>query len=110
LKDNKVNLFLSSLLFVFWYHSPNVLDTPRIILGGAFTLTHFWISVFRWSVLLLSSVSNMAFSTVMAFTKQCSPPAKTQAEGPHNFDFSQLPVRYRDKLTGLCKLSCWKRC
>jgi hypothetical protein len=25
----KVNLFVSSVLFVFWYHSPNVLDTPR---------------------------------------------------------------------------------
>jgi hypothetical protein len=23
----KVNLFVSSVLFVFWYHSPNILDT-----------------------------------------------------------------------------------
>jgi hypothetical protein len=30
LKANKVNLFVSSVLFVFWYHSPNILDTPRI--------------------------------------------------------------------------------
>jgi hypothetical protein len=30
LKDNKVNLFVSSVLFVFWYHSPNLLETPRI--------------------------------------------------------------------------------
>jgi hypothetical protein len=30
LKANKVNLFVSSVLFVYWYHSPNVLDTPRI--------------------------------------------------------------------------------
>jgi hypothetical protein len=30
LKANKVNLFVSSVLFVFWYHSPNVLDTPHI--------------------------------------------------------------------------------
>jgi hypothetical protein len=29
LKVNKVNLFVSSVLFVFWYHSPNFLDTPR---------------------------------------------------------------------------------
>jgi hypothetical protein len=29
LKTNKVNLFVSSVLFVFWYHSPKVLDTPR---------------------------------------------------------------------------------
>jgi hypothetical protein len=30
LKANKVNLFVSSVLFVFWYHSPNFLDTPLI--------------------------------------------------------------------------------
>jgi hypothetical protein len=29
LKVNKLNLFVSSVLFVFCYHSPNVLDTPR---------------------------------------------------------------------------------
>jgi hypothetical protein len=29
LKANKVNLLVSSILSVFWYHSPNVLDTPR---------------------------------------------------------------------------------
>jgi hypothetical protein len=28
LKANKVNLFVSFDLFVFWYHSPNFLDTP----------------------------------------------------------------------------------
>jgi hypothetical protein len=31
LKANKVNLFVSSVLFVFWYHSPNILDTPHIL-------------------------------------------------------------------------------
>jgi hypothetical protein len=30
LKANKVNLFISSVLFVFWYNSPNFLDTPHI--------------------------------------------------------------------------------
>jgi hypothetical protein len=30
LKAIKVNLFISSVLFVFWYHSPNVFDKPRI--------------------------------------------------------------------------------
>jgi hypothetical protein len=30
LKANKVNFFVSSVLFVFWYHSPNILDTPHI--------------------------------------------------------------------------------
>jgi hypothetical protein len=29
LKANKVNLLVSSVLFVFWYNSPNVSDTPR---------------------------------------------------------------------------------
>jgi hypothetical protein len=28
LKSNKFNLFVSSVLFVYWYNSPNVLDTP----------------------------------------------------------------------------------
>jgi hypothetical protein len=30
LKANKVNLFVSSVLCVFWYHSPNVLYTLHI--------------------------------------------------------------------------------
>jgi hypothetical protein len=30
LKANKINFFVSSVLFVFWYHSPNFLDTPLI--------------------------------------------------------------------------------
>jgi hypothetical protein len=30
LKTNKVNLFVSSVLCVFWYHSPKVLDTLHI--------------------------------------------------------------------------------
>jgi hypothetical protein len=30
LKANKVNLFVSSVLFDFWYNSPNFLDTPHI--------------------------------------------------------------------------------
>jgi hypothetical protein len=30
LKANIVSLFLSSVLFVFWYYSPNFLDTPHI--------------------------------------------------------------------------------
>jgi hypothetical protein len=33
---NKVNLFVSFVLFVFWYHSPNVLDTPRITIHGGY--------------------------------------------------------------------------
>jgi hypothetical protein len=37
LKANKLNLFLSPVLFVFWYHSPNLLDTPRIL--------SLWISI-----------------------------------------------------------------
>jgi hypothetical protein len=34
LKVIKVNLFVSSVLFVFWYHSPNILDTPLTINHG----------------------------------------------------------------------------
>jgi hypothetical protein len=34
LKTNKVNLFVCSVLFVFWYHSPNFLDTPCIRHAG----------------------------------------------------------------------------
>jgi hypothetical protein len=30
LKAHKVNLFVSSVLFVFWYHSTNFSDTPHI--------------------------------------------------------------------------------
>jgi hypothetical protein len=30
LKAKKINLFVYSLLFVFWYYSPNFLDTPHI--------------------------------------------------------------------------------
>jgi hypothetical protein len=30
LKANKVNLFVSTVLFVFWYHSPIILDTPSM--------------------------------------------------------------------------------
>jgi uncharacterized protein YccT (UPF0319 family) len=30
LKTNKVNLIVSSVLFVFWYNSTNILDTPHI--------------------------------------------------------------------------------
>jgi hypothetical protein len=38
LKSNKVNLFVSSVLFVFWYLSPNILDTPRIYFYGHYLL------------------------------------------------------------------------
>jgi hypothetical protein len=38
LQANKVNLFVSFVLFVFWYHSPNFLDTPRIW-HGTFAVT-----------------------------------------------------------------------
>jgi hypothetical protein len=34
LKANKVNLFVCSVLFVLWYHSPNVLDTPHMYIYG----------------------------------------------------------------------------
>jgi hypothetical protein len=42
LKANKVNLFVYSVLFVFWYHSLNVLDTPRIIISLSVVQCHYW--------------------------------------------------------------------
>jgi hypothetical protein len=44
LKANKVNLFVSSVLFVFWYHSPNFLDTPRIlfVIDELMSVGHGW--------------------------------------------------------------------
>jgi hypothetical protein len=33
LKASKVDLFVSSVLFVSWYHSPNFLDTTRTIVA-----------------------------------------------------------------------------
>jgi hypothetical protein len=42
LKANKVNLFVSSVLFVFWYHSPNFLDTPRMRLVAVCTINSIW--------------------------------------------------------------------
>jgi hypothetical protein len=40
LKANKVNLFVSSVLFVFWYHSLNFLDTPRIVQWYCYPVFH----------------------------------------------------------------------
>jgi hypothetical protein len=43
LKANKVNLFVSSVLFVFWYHSPNFLDTPHVwMMSAAQTVVANW--------------------------------------------------------------------
>jgi hypothetical protein len=42
LKDNKVNLFVSSSLFVFWYHSPNFLDTPHICNISGLRVNGMW--------------------------------------------------------------------
>jgi hypothetical protein len=41
LKANEVNLFVSSVLFVFKYHSPNFLNTPRISLPTTCAIFHF---------------------------------------------------------------------
>jgi hypothetical protein len=43
LKANKVNLFVSSVLFVFCYHSPNFLDTPRM--SAAARLLKLWVRI-----------------------------------------------------------------
>jgi hypothetical protein len=36
LKVNKVNFLVSSVLFVFWYCSPNFLDTPRMMYSTSY--------------------------------------------------------------------------
>jgi hypothetical protein len=62
LKADKVNLFVSSVLFVFWYHSPKFLDTPRVCMyvyimilkkhALAFVsscfIFHIWIFLTEW--------------------------------------------------------------
>jgi hypothetical protein len=37
---NKVNFFVSSILFVFWYHSPKFLDTPHTYAREKHTKIH----------------------------------------------------------------------
>jgi hypothetical protein len=41
LKTNKVNLFVSSVLFVFWYHVPKVLNTQNISV-----IQLFWFGIY----------------------------------------------------------------
>jgi hypothetical protein len=62
LKANKVNLFVCSVLFVFWYHSPNFLDTPRIFhevvvlfnILKKINLTNFTLSYFLFTLRLFN--------------------------------------------------------
>jgi hypothetical protein len=42
LKANKGNLFVFSVLFVLWYHSPKFLDTPRIMQCMVFGRWRLW--------------------------------------------------------------------
>jgi len=45
LKASKVNLFVSSVFFVFWYHSPNFLVTPLMLFafgGDACACVRVW--------------------------------------------------------------------
>jgi hypothetical protein len=51
LKANKFNLFVSSVLFVFLYHSPNFLDTPRILVFKY----HFLLHILSYIFFLLST-------------------------------------------------------
>jgi hypothetical protein len=52
LNANKVYLFVSSVLFVFWYHSPNFLDTPN---------TNITLKLRTFIYLLLQHVSVVPF-------------------------------------------------
>jgi hypothetical protein len=40
LTANNVNCFVSSISFVFWYHSPYCLDTPRILIEYKLATTY----------------------------------------------------------------------
>jgi hypothetical protein len=62
LKANKVNLFVSSVLFVFWYHSPNFLDTPRSIESVPVRQNSRGIICLGFSKFLGTEVSNMLAS------------------------------------------------
>jgi hypothetical protein len=42
LKANKFNLFVSSVLFVLWYHLPNFLDTPHKSSNVTAILDRMW--------------------------------------------------------------------
>jgi hypothetical protein len=57
LKANKVNLFVSSVLFVFWYHSPNVLDTPHIC--NISWLRVKFLSAIRFKARIIAAVKNI---------------------------------------------------
>jgi hypothetical protein len=50
LKANEVNLFVSSVLFVFWYHSPNFLNTPHTSQIQGHPINWIWwtVWVFTW--------------------------------------------------------------
>jgi hypothetical protein len=47
LKANKLNLFLSSVLFVFWYNSPKFLDTQ-----------HIYIYICKQRIFMISEIVN----------------------------------------------------
>jgi hypothetical protein len=54
LKANNVNLLIYSALFVFWYHSTNFLNTPRICMYiRVLYLTEHCVSIWnveRWKL------------------------------------------------------------
>jgi hypothetical protein len=53
LKANKVNLFVSSVLCVFWYHSPNILDTLHICNISWLRVNSVWGSLYNtWTIVL----------------------------------------------------------
>jgi hypothetical protein len=65
LKANKVNLFVSSVLFVFWYYLPNFLDTPRMS-------KHVIFRVDKSVVVIASDI------LVLFYTRHCMTPLNKQ--------------------------------
>jgi hypothetical protein len=86
LKVNKVNLFVSSAFFVFWYHSPNVLDTPHIcnisrlrvnnnllylfVQDAAFNVTNFESRITHLLYTAVNTTEHGQVSQCLGFTKK----------------------------------------
>jgi hypothetical protein len=78
LKANDVNLFVSSVLFAFWYHSPKCLDTSRISSGRhscqfvvsvhrpARSLCGYILLITSWVVFISQQKPRVAESQVLA--------------------------------------------
>jgi hypothetical protein len=96
LKSNKVNLFESPVLFVFWFHSLNILDTPIIYIWSVQQMLHARsiTSIFRSTMqimkLLITIVfinnQKMHFLTILLL--QSTAPTRSDARASSSASFS----------------------